>query len=57
MDYNYRSRHEDWRWIKKTFQTVMGSWHEDVSQTLKMGEKLDDEETWKIEGGYSLDRV
>jgi hypothetical protein len=21
---------------KKTFQTVMGSWHEDISQTLKM---------------------
>jgi hypothetical protein len=30
---------------KKTFQTVMGSWHEDFSQTLKMGEKQDDEET------------
>ncbi len=25
--------------LKKTFQTVMGSWHEDISQTLKMGEK------------------
>ncbi len=41
---------------KKTFQTVMGSWHEDFSQTLKMGEKQDDEETWGFEGGYSSDR-
>ncbi len=41
---------------KKTFQTVMGSWHEDSSQTLKMGEKQDDEETWELEGGYSSDR-
>jgi hypothetical protein len=24
---------------KKTFQTVMGSWREDFSQTSKMGEK------------------
>ncbi len=30
---------------KKTFQTVMGSWHENNSHTLKMGEKQDDEET------------
>ncbi len=30
---------------KKTFQTVMGSWREDSSQTLKMGKKQDDEET------------
>jgi hypothetical protein len=30
---------------KKTFQTVMGTWQEDSSQTLKMGEKQDDEET------------
>jgi hypothetical protein len=41
---------------KKTFQTVIGSWREDISQTLKMGEKQDDEETWGLEGGYSLDR-
>jgi hypothetical protein len=37
---------------KKTFHTVLGSWHEDISQTLKMGEKQDDEETWGLEGGY-----
>ncbi len=41
---------------KKTFQTVMGSWREDISQTLKMGEKQDDEETWGLEGGCSSDR-
>ncbi len=41
---------------KKTFQTVMGSWREDSSHTLKMGEKQDDEETWGLEGGYSSDR-
>ncbi len=41
---------------KKTFQTVMGSWREDFSQTSKMGEKQNDEETWGLEGGYSLDR-
>jgi hypothetical protein len=41
---------------KKTFQTVMGSWHEDISQTLKMGERQDDEETWGLKGRYSLDR-
>jgi hypothetical protein len=41
---------------KKTFQTVMGSWHEDSSQTLKMGEKQDDEEMWGLEGGYTSDR-
>ena len=41
---------------KKTFQTVMGSCREDFSQTLKMGEKQDDEETWGLEGGYSSDR-
>ncbi len=28
---------------KKTFQTGMGTWHEDSSQTTKMGEKQDDE--------------
>jgi hypothetical protein len=41
---------------KKTFQTVMGSWCEDFSQNLKMGEKQDDEESWGLEGGYSSDR-
>ena len=41
---------------KKTIQTVMGSWCEDFSQTLKMGEKQDDKETWGLEGGYSSDR-
>jgi hypothetical protein len=41
---------------KKTFQTVMGSWREDISQTLKMREEQDDEETWGLEGGYSSDR-
>jgi hypothetical protein len=41
---------------KKTFQTVMGSWREDSSQTSKMGEKQDDEVTWGLEGGYSSDR-
>ena len=56
MDYNYGIRHKDWRWLKKTFKTVMGSWHEDSTQTLKMGEKQDDEETWGLEGGYSSDR-
>jgi hypothetical protein len=38
---------------KKTFKTVMGTWHEDSSQTWKMGEKQDDEETWGLEGGFS----
>jgi hypothetical protein len=28
--------------LKKTFQTFMGSWREDSSQTLKMEEKQDD---------------
>jgi hypothetical protein len=43
--------------LKKTFQTVMESWGEDSSQTLKKGEKEDDEETWGYEGGgYSSDR-
>ncbi len=41
---------------KKTFQTVMESWREDISQTLKMGEKQDDDETWGLEGGYLSDR-
>jgi hypothetical protein len=41
---------------KKTFQKVMESWCEDISQTSKMGETQDDEETWGLEGGYSLDR-
>ena len=34
----------------------MGSWREDVSQPLKMGEKQDDEETQVLEGGYSSDK-
>jgi hypothetical protein len=34
----------------------MGSWREESSQTLKMGEKQDDEETCRLEGGYSSDR-
>ncbi len=42
--------------LKKTFQTVMGSWREESSQTSKMGEKQDDEETWELEDGYSSDR-
>ncbi len=41
---------------KKTFKTVMGRLREDSSQTLKMGEKQDDEETWGFVGGYSSDR-
>ncbi len=34
----------------------MGTWGEDSSQTSKMGEKQDDEETWGLEGVYSPDR-
>ncbi len=34
----------------------MGSWREDISQTLKMGEKQNDEVTRGLEGGYLLDR-
>ncbi len=41
---------------KKKFKTVMGTWREDSSQTLKMREKQDEEETWGLEGGYSSDR-
>ncbi len=41
---------------KKTFKTVMGTWREDSSQTSKVGEKQDDEETWGLEGGYSPGR-
>ena len=41
---------------KKTFKTVMGTWREDSSQTLKMGENQDDEEIWGLESGYSSDR-
>ncbi len=40
----------------KTFQTVMGSWHEDSSQTSKMGEKQDNKEMWGLEDGCSSDR-
>jgi hypothetical protein len=56
IDYNYRSRHKIGDGSKKTLQTVMGSWREDVSQPLKMGEKQDDEDLWGLEGGYSSDR-
>jgi len=41
---------------KKTFKTGMGTWCEDSSQTLKMGEKQNDEVTRGLEGGYLLDR-
>ncbi len=41
---------------KKIFQTIMGSWCEDISQTSKMGEKQDDEDSWGLKGGYSSDR-
>jgi hypothetical protein len=41
---------------KKTFQIIMGLWREDSSQTLKIGEKQDDKETWGLEGRYSSDR-
>ena len=34
----------------------MGFLSEDSSQTSKMGEKQDDEETCGLEGGYSSDR-
>ncbi len=57
MDYNYGIRHKDLKWFEKDIQTVMGSWHGDSSQTSKMGEKQDDEETWGLEGGYSSDRA
>ncbi len=53
---NMRVHYNGWeRWIttagsdikigdgsKKTFKTVMGTWREDSSQTLNMGEKQDD---------------
>jgi hypothetical protein len=42
--------------LKKTFQTVMGSWRENITKTTKMGENQDDEKSWGLEGGYSLDR-
>jgi hypothetical protein len=41
---------------KKTFKTVMGTWYEDSSHYLKMGEEQDDEESWGFGGGYSSDR-
>jgi hypothetical protein len=41
---------------KKTFKTVMGTWHEDSSHNLKMGEEQDDEESWGFESGYSSGR-
>ncbi len=34
----------------------MGSWRKDSSQTLKIEENQDDDETWGFEGGYSSDR-
>ncbi len=40
----------------KTFKTALGTWHENSSQTSKKGEKQDDEETWRLKGGYSSDR-
>jgi hypothetical protein len=33
----------------------MGTWREDSSHNLKMGEEQDDEESWGFEGGYSSD--
>jgi hypothetical protein len=42
--------------LTKTFKTVVGTWREDSSHTLKMREKQGDEETWRLEGGYSFDR-
>jgi hypothetical protein len=53
MDYNYGIRHENWRWIKETFKTVMRMWCEDCSCNSKMGEEQDDEESCGFEGGYS----
>jgi hypothetical protein len=41
---------------KKTFKTVMGTWREDSSPNLKMGEEQDDEKSWGFEGGSSSDR-
>jgi hypothetical protein len=41
---------------KKTFKAVMGTWHEDSSRNLKVGEEQDDQESWGFEGGYSSDR-
>ncbi len=34
---------------KEKFQTVMGSWCEDITKPTKMGENQDDEEKWGIE--------
>jgi hypothetical protein len=42
---------------KETFKTVMGTWGEDSSRNLKMGEEQDDaEQSWGFEGVYSSDR-
>ncbi len=41
---------------KKTFKTVIGTWHEDTSCNSSMGEEQDDEESWGFEGGHSSDR-
>jgi hypothetical protein len=56
MDYNSGSDIKIGDGSKKLFKTVMGTWREDSSQTLKMWEKQDDEEAWGLEGGYSSDR-
>jgi hypothetical protein len=32
--------------LKKSFKTVLGTWCEDSSCNLKMGEEQDDEESW-----------
>ncbi len=45
LNYSYGIRHKIEDGSKKTFKTVMGTWREDSSQTLKMGGKQDDEET------------
>jgi hypothetical protein len=37
----------------KTSKTVMGTWHEDCSRNLKIGEEQGDKESWGFEGGYS----
>jgi hypothetical protein len=41
---------------RKKIKTVMGTWREDSSCNLRMGEEQDDEESWGFEVGYSSDR-
>jgi hypothetical protein len=41
---------------KKTFKTVMATWHEDTSNDSKKRDDQDDEESWGFEGGFSSDR-